>query len=522
MKLQHYLSFVYLSITTLFLSQIPQIDVNHYKIKLTVSDLSDTIMVEEQIRFVYINPQQPMVFNLASRDINGKGMKINVLKLNGKDVEYHHEDDSLIIVTTESFSPPFNLSVSFKGIPKDGLVIGKNKYGSRTFFGDNWPTRAQNWFACNDHLSDKATVEFIVTAPEKYDVVANGKLISEVNINKTRSFHYVSSMPLPTKVMVVGVAELSSEEAGVINGTTVTSYVYPKNKKQAFYDFELAPSILQFYVNYIAPYEFEKLDNVQSTTRFGGMENAGCIFYDENALTGTRSSENLIAHEIVHQWFGNSATEKDWCHLWLSEGFATYLTNVYIEKTKGKEAFHEQLKTDRKRVISFEKSYTHPVVDTTYSSLMNLLNPNSYQKGGWVLHMLRAEIGDDLFHKSIREYYRAYRLSNADTRDFQRIVEEVTKRDLDWFFEQWLYTSGHPKLELNSEITKNDLAIRINQKEVIFKFPLKIEIEFKDGTKEQDVIRITEKESVYEKSFSKSIKKFTLDPEVQLLFEVSD
>jgi len=80
---------------------------------------------------------------------------------------------------------------------------------------------------------------------------------------------------------------------------------------------------LQFFVDYIAPYEYERLTNVQSTTRFGGMENAGCIFYDENSITGTRSSESLLAHEIVHQWFGNSASEKDWPHLWLSEGFAT-------------------------------------------------------------------------------------------------------------------------------------------------------------------------------------------------------
>ena len=522
MKPQHVLSLLFVVVTSICFSQIPQIDVTHYKIDLTLTDDSDTIVVQEQIKFEHTDTEKDIVFNLTSRGISGKGMQIENLELNGKKLLYRHEDDSLFLMSTESFSSPLILSVSFSGVPKDGLVIGKNKYDSRTFFGDNWPTRAQNWFACNDHLSDKATVEFIVTAPEKYDVVANGKLISEVSTNKTRRFHYVSSMPLPTKVMVVGVAEMSSEEAGVINGTTVTSYVYPKNKKQAFYDFQLAPSILQFYVNYIAPYEFEKLDNVQSTTRFGGMENAGCIFYDENALKGTRSSENLIAHEIVHQWFGNSATEKDWCHLWLSEGFATYLTNVYIEKTKGKEAFQEQLKTDRSRIISFEKSYKHPVVDTTYSSLMNLLNPNSYQKGGWVLHMLRNEIGDELFHHSIQEYYKAYRLSNADTRDFQRIVEEVTKRDLDWFFEQWLYTSGHPNLELKSEITKNNLALHINQKEVIFKFPLKIEIEFKDGTKEQDGIRITEKESIYEKSFSKAIKKFTLDPEVQLLFEVSD
>jgi len=107
------------------------------------------------------------------------------------------------------------------------------------------------------------------------------------------------------------------------------------------------------------------------------MENAGCIFYDENALDGSGNAEDLIAHEIAHQWFGNSATEKDWSHLWLSEGFATYLTNIYIEQNKGKQAFKEQLKKDRKRIVSFEKRYRHPIVDQSYKNLMDLLNPLS-------------------------------------------------------------------------------------------------------------------------------------------------
>ena len=151
--------------------------------------------------------------------------------------------------------------------------------------------------------------------------------------------------------MVIGVADMHIEEAGIIDGKKVNSCVYPKHKKEALHDLALAPAILEFYINYIAPYEYKKLDNVQSTTRFGGMENAGCIFYDEDALDGTRTSEGLIAHEIVHQWFGNSATEKDWCHLWLSEGFATYLTNVYFEKPKVCLHFAIDSKKNEKRLL---------------------------------------------------------------------------------------------------------------------------------------------------------------------------
>ena len=514
------LGFVLALFSAQFNAQINQIDVSHYKIAITVNDDSDTIKVLETIRFKHIDALEPILFNLASVQKEGKGMAVESLLLNNTKPHFSHRNDSLLIDLSAA-TPNNNLElvVKFKGIPIDGLVIGKNKYGSRTFFGDNWPTRAQNWFACNDHLSDKATVEFIVNAPKKYNVVANGKLIEVKKNKKTNTHHYHSKIALPTKVMVIGIAEMAQTEVGSISGTKVNSWVYPTNKKDAFYDLSLAPSILQFYINYIAPYEFEKLDNVQSTTRFGGMENAGCIFYDENALKGSRSSENLIAHEIVHQWFGNSATEKDWPHLWLSEGFATYLTNIYIEQTKGTEAFQAQLIQDRSRVLAFEKKYKHPVIDTSYSSLMNLLNPNSYQKGGWVLHMLRTEIGDSLFHLSIQKYYQTYRLSNADSKDFQSIVENISKRDLNWFFDQWLYTSGHPKLTTTSKIEGGNLTIDLTQQDRVFSFPLKIAIEFENGSVLHKVIPISEKNTRIELDLEASIKRFNLDPEVQLLYE---
>jgi len=522
MKPQHVLFLLFVVVTSICVSQIPQIDVTHYKIELEVSDLSDTVRVREQIEFDWTNTNAGVVFNLCSKDGMGKGMVIEKVKLKGKKISFRHENDSLYLENAGVKEKENRLNIQFKGIPKDGLIIGKNKYGDRTFFADNWPTRAQNWFACNDHLSDKATVEFIVHAPKHYEVVANGKLLSVKTNKKIQLHHFSSQIPLPTKVMVVGIADLNTEEATLVKGVPVASWVYPQHHKKTFYDLALAPSILEFYIDYIAPYEYPKLDNVQSTTRFGGMENAGCIFYDEGAFDGTRSSENLIAHEIVHQWFGNSATEKDWCHLWLSEGFATYLTNVYIEQVKGKNAFQKQLIQDRKRIIAFANRYDHPVVDTAYANLMNLLNPNSYQKGGWVLHMLRNEIGDENFHSSIREYYTTYRLSNADTRDFQKVVEKVCERDLDWFFEQWLYSSGHPQLSIESETHENILSLVINQNNRLFTFALPVKIHFTDGTSATEVIKVNDQQIRYRNSYTKDIDQFEIDPEVQLLYEEVD
>ena len=519
MKRHRLLSFFFVLTTGLSFSQTPQIDVSHYKIEIHLSDESDQIKVEEEIKFIHLDSKKPIVFNLASQEGSGKGMHIDDLKLNGKMPIYRHINDSVYIDVDTYKAKSQNLKLTFSGIPKDGLVIGKNKYKSRTFFGDNWPTRAQNWFACNDHLSDKSTVEYLIHAPKHYEVVANGKLLSVKKNRNSRTHHYKSNVVLPTKVMVIGVADLLFEEMEVVEGIPIRSCVYPKNHKDAFFDLSLAPSILKFFINYIAPYEFDKLDNVQSTTRFGGMENAGCIFYDEDALSGDQDSENLIAHEIVHQWFGNSATEKDWCHLWLSEGFATYLTNIYIEQTKGMQAFHEQLKEDRNRIIAFDKRYKAPVVDSAYKQKMDLLNPNSYQKGGWVLHMLRNEIGDEVFHQSIQSYYNKYRLSNADTRDFQEVVEQVSGTDLQWFFDQWLYKNGHPRLNIEVEIHEKVLALSISQLDDLFKITLPVKVHYKDGTSKVELLYINNHQTRFKMRYNDFIRSIEIDPDVQLLYE---
>jgi aminopeptidase N len=297
--------------------------------------------------------------------------------------------------------------------------------------------------------------------------------------------------------------------------------VYPENEQGGFYDFDLAPSILEFFVDYIAPYPFSTLANVQSTTRFGGMENAGCIFYDENAINGTRSSEALLAHEIAHQWFGNSATEKDWPHLWLSEGFATYLTLIYQEKVKGGEVFKQELEQDKKQIIAFSKSYPNPVIDSTQKDLMKLLNANSYQKGSWVLHMLRKKVGDEVFQKIIQSYYSTYKLSNASSTDFERIAEEISGMELTTFFNQWLRKPGIPQLSARLSIKKKNLTgliIQLQNYEV-YEFPLQLKINFSDESSIIETIIVSEKVTRINKRYSKKISSFVLDPNVELLFE---
>ena len=133
--------------------------------------------------------------------------------------------------------------------------------------------------------------------------------------------------------MVIGVSPFAVQEMLSKSGIPLSSWVYPQNSEEGFFDYSIATRPLDFFESYIAPYPYSKLANVQSKTVYGGMENASCIFYHERTVTGKQDHEILITHEMAHQWFGDAVSELNWHHIWLSEGFATYLTDLYIEQT---------------------------------------------------------------------------------------------------------------------------------------------------------------------------------------------
>lgn len=499
--------------------QAQGIDVLKYSVDIHISGTSDTIRVRESITLRYTSPAPSISLDLASYD--GKyGMMVTSVWQNGIPLSYKHKNNLLMFRPQhmeKGSEATFN--IDFFGIPSDGLVMGKNRYGDRTIFGDNWPNRAHLWFACVDHPSDKALVDFTVTAPANFTCVSNGAQSSFQEGANYNTTVYSSSHPLPTKVMVIGLARLSEKTLNDKGTIPVKAYVYPQESQKAFHDLEPAMQSFGFLADYIGPYPFEKLFHVQSTTRFGGMENAGCIFYDEMRFNGEGNMEDLIAHETAHQWFGNSATESDWPHVWLSEGFATYMTNLYLEHTYGEARLQQQMARDRDRVIRYSRTSMLPIVDTISTDLMSLLNPNSYQKGAWVLHMLRGKIGDEAFHQGIRDYYSKYAYSNASTRDFMQCMEKASDQDLDGFFQQWLYRAGHPVLKADRlKKGKYEMIRILQQQDVPFGFTLDVELVYSDS-KETVSVSISEKETIVPVPAGKNLVDWSIDPQVKLLYE---
>ncbi len=506
------------------------IDVTHYRYEISLNDTNDSIHCAAYISFIATQPSATVVFDLAGINKKQKGMSVtnvNLLKENKPTANFTHTNDKLTITAAQTFQKGDTATVLivYKGIPSDGLIISKNKYGHRTFFADNWPDRGHNWLACVDDPADKASLEFIVKAPDHYQVVANGIQEEETSLpGNFKLTHWKEDVPVPTKVMVIGVADFAVNLSGMVNDCIpVSSWVYPEDRGKGFYDYAQAAEILPFFINYVGPYGYKKLANVQSKTTFGGLENANTIFYYENSITGTRKSESLIAHEIAHQWFGNMATEKSFAHLWLSEGFATYMTILYMENKYGADTARKMLAEDRQQVIEFVKENNTPVIDTS-SDYMKLLNANNYQKGGWILHMLRRQLGDSIFRKSIRAYYSTYAGKNADTKDLQTIFEKISGKDLSGFFQQWLYTPGIPKLDIQWKYraAEKKLELTITQSQAVaFSFPLELQINTGSAKEPRQTVQVNKQKQVFTISCDRKPVKIIPDPATSLLFSAT-
>lgn len=435
----------------------PNIDALNYAFRIELTDSSDAISGELTLDVRFLAATVPALrLDLVNRGpaLAGKSMTVAGVTIDGAAVPFTHADDELRIPLPTAPRPQqrSRVVVRYSGSPSLGLHIGRNKHGDRTFFSDNWPNRARHWLPTIDHPYDKATNEFIVTAPSHYQVVSNGLQVESTDLSGARRrTHWRNSVPIAPWLYVLGVARFAVQQVDRFDGKAIETWVYTQDRDAGFFDFAVpTKSVLAFYTDYVGPFAYERLANIQSNSVSGGMEAASAILYHESSVTGTRSERwrNVVIHEIAHQWFGNAVTERDWDDVWLSEGFATYFTLLYIEHAYGREEFLRGLASSQRTVEQFAaKNPGYTIVHRNLSRMEDVTSSHTYQKGSWVLHMLRGVVGDDAFKRGVRAYYSTHFNGNATTADFRRAMEEASGRDLDAFFEQWLYQSGNLQLE---------------------------------------------------------------------------
>ena len=435
----------------------PGIDIEGYRFELTLRDDTDEITGRTTVTLRFTADGVAQVpLDLIGRAPDGRGMEVLSVTTpdGGTSLTHRHENNLLTIHLPEpgTTGTLATFTISYRGIPASGLRIGPNKYGERTFFSDNWPNRARNWLPTVDHIGDKATCEFVVTAPAHYQVVSNGRLVEETDVSDgMRLTHWKQSVPISPWLYVLGVARFAVQHLGEFKGVPVQTWVYARDRDAGFHDFAVPTiEVLHFYEEYVGPFAYEKLANITSPATGGGMEAATALMYGENSVTGERSVRwrNVVIHEIAHQWFGNAVTESEWDDVWLSEGFATYFTLLFREHAYGRDDFVTGLKEAAERVWRwYDDNPDYRIVHDDLDDMSRVTSIATYQKGAWVLHMLRGRLGDEAFWRGIRLYYARHFNGTATTDDFMHAMEEASGDDLQGFFDQWLRRGGNPALE---------------------------------------------------------------------------
>ena len=507
----------------------PNIDILNYSFELHLNDSTDIIYGTANIK-LSIKPNEDNVrFDLISKNKEGKGMSVEYILFNGKEIPYSHVDNVINIDTRGIvYSISDMITVKYEGIPITGLIIGPNMHGDRTFFSDNWPNKARNWLPLVDHPYDKSTTDFIIIAPNHYQVISNGLLVEETNINKDlKKTHWRQSVPISCWLYAIGVAEFAVDYVDYFDGKSIQTWVYKQDRDNGFYDFKVPTKhTLEFFSDYVGPFAYEKLANVQSNSVKGGMESATAIFYSDVSVTGERSVRwrNVIIHEVAHQWFGNCVTEYDWDDVWLSEGFATYFTLMFREHAYGRDDFVMGLNNAKENVYNFYKDNKDaPIIHDNLKDMKDVLSYSlQYQKGAWVLHMLRNYIGEDAFRQGIRNYYKKYFNLNTTTDQFKYEMEKVSNVDLDKFFDQWLYKGGMLIIDSDWKYNEKNSEIEISMDQVqddgyLFDMPIEIMLTFENKSSKIESIQLDKKSKKFIISSENKPKEIKIDPSVKLL-----
>lgn len=502
----------------------------NYNVSLTLNDrLTEITNAKAAITILAVK-------DISQIDLDFGELPVDSVTVNNQATPYERANGRLNIKLAKTTSPGQTLVVvvSYHGKPKEGLILTTDKAGKPSAVGDNWPNRVHQWIPSLDHPSAKATVTFSITAPARVEVVANGKLDRvEKSSSTTRTWTYTERVPIPPYCMIIAAGEFAVFTPSPQPITPLSYYVPEHERIEAMLGFAPADPALKFFSQTVAPYPYEKLALIVGATRFGGMENSSAIVFT-STLFQPRSEPtssvfkireglvNVVAHEIAHQWFGDSVTESTWSDLWLSEGFADYFAGLFIQRYEGEAAFQQYMKREADTYFGYEKNARTPIHDTETEDLFKLLNANNYQKGAWVLHMLRAELGDESFFRGVRNYYAAHKNATATSDDLRAALEKASGRDLKEFFARWIYGAGHPSYELSwewkADTKKVRLVLRQMQPEPAFPNAVPIDIVGSAG-KRRLVLKPTSKETVQEFKLDAAPTTILVDPDNTILKE---
>ncbi|NOY57662.1 MAG: T9SS type A sorting domain-containing protein [Calditrichaeota bacterium] len=511
------------SFTPVLVQDENPIDVLHYDLNLVIEPTSGTILGEARLTIRFLQP------DAASFYLDLISLSVDSVLLDDARINFKTENQRIVIPVENPVDTTI-VAVFYHGRPaNDGF--GGFFFGSRTIWtvGEglytNPPSMFRYWVPSHDDPSDKATLDMKVTVPQPLQVVSNGLLVStmENSENGTVTFDWKESHPIATYLIAVSIDEYAvfTENYISVSGDTIPLqfYVYPKNLERAQEDWKDTAKMIVFFERKFVPFPFDKYGMVEVPMR-GAMEHQSMTSYSSGLITGDHRYDYIVAHELAHQWWGDLVTLSDWRNIWLNEGFATYCEALYFESMGGDSArqkYMENLQTIYFGEVTRLGNF--PIYDPKY-----LWGGTVYQKGAWILNMLRWNVGDSLFFQSLRTYANRFAYGNAATDDLKNTFEDVSGQNLDWFFDQWVYGEGFPELEVGWEMTragnaKYIVGVKIRQKQKSdkpFYLPMEIEIQTALGNV-LDTVIVKNRENDFQFTVNGLPRELVVDPNHWLL-----
>jgi aminopeptidase N len=482
-----------------------RVDVEHVLIDVTPNFKTRTIRGQMTITF------KPIAKPLKALELHATDLSIHEVTASQKVAAYDVTTNHLKII----FAKPVPVGqsctavVRYEAEPNRGMYFRTPQMGYKTQDTHLWtqgePHDSRFWFPCFDYPNERFTSEVICRVPPEMIAVSNGKRVSEKLDKKTslKAYHWLQEKPHVSYLIALVAGKFRKLEAKH-GDISLGFYTPPSQFAQAENSFRDTMDMMTFFEKETGqPYPWAKYDQVVvDDFNWGGMENTTLTILNDRTLftqasENIRSSQTLVAHELIHQWFGDYVTCRDWSHVWLNEGFATYFAHLYDGHKNGHDAYLYGLYRDSRRIIA-NKNEKRPMIYREYVSAKEQFDQRAYQKGSWVLHMLRTQLGPKLFRQCVAHYLKENGLRSVVTGDLIRACQQQTGLSLQRFFDQWVYHARHPELDVSYAWDESSGLARVSVKQIqkngdtdkvvgVFAFPVKLRFKTSKGTIDKNV-----------------------------------
>jgi aminopeptidase N len=476
---------------------------------------------------------------LRSVGFDAVGLDIRQARVSGEEARFDYDGEQVRVHLAQ---PPargedFEISIDYGANPRIGLYFIEPDEGypdkPRQVWSQNQDEDSRYWFPCVDFVGQKQSFELVATVPETWFALSNGVMVSDAaDRDGNRTFHWRQDKPLATYLMTLAAGEFSRIDASR-PGLTIDYFVEPGDREDGERTFANTPEMIELFEKISGvDYPWDKYSQVVVRDFvFGGMENTSATTMTRNIIVDEKASvdftsDDLISHELAHMWWGDLLTCRDWSHGWLNESFATYLEMLWDEHHRGIDEYRQGAITNTSLYIG--ERYRRPIVSNVFNQPIDIFDRHLYEKGSVVLHMLRSLLGDDPFFRSVRRYVRSNQHRNVLTQDLMDAIRDETGGDLTWFFDQWVFKPGHPKLTVNWSWDEDRKAASVSVKQTqdtkdgtpVFRLPLSIEFASGRTRPREFAVTLTEKEQTFVFSLPAKPDYVRFDPHNAVLKEI--